>query len=286
MKVARIEEVEDKTGMEVMKTELRRERIASLQQRLLEVKSGMDKGGYKIKNVLLGTMLLSLVLLFPIPTMAGVDVGISISLPPLIVFAGPPEVVVIPETNVYVIPDVDVDIFFYNGWWWRPWEGRWYRSRHYDSGWSYYRQVPPFHRRVPSGWRNDYREHRWRGHQWNYQRIPHQQVQRNWHTWEKSRHWEKQNTWGVQGLKPRTRSQQPSRAASPKSQAKPQVRKVQPQQSRPQSREVAKPQPSQQPQPREVQPQHSQPQHREAPQQAKPGNGKPERREEEKQDRK
>ena len=224
-----------------------------------------------MKKFLLGTILLALVLVSPIPAMARVDVGISISLPP-IVFAGPPEVVVIPETDVYAVPDIDVDIFFYHGWWWRPWEGRWYRSRNYDSGWAYYQRVPSFYGRIPPGWRNDYRDHRWQGHPWNYQRIPNQQVQRNWSNWEKSRHWEKQNTWGVQGLKPRTRSQQPSQAVQPKSQAKPQFRKAaRQQQSRPQSGRV--------------QQQHSQPQHRGAPQQSEPRHGKPERGQGEKQDR-
>jgi hypothetical protein len=219
-----------------------------------------------MKKLLFGTILLALVLVFPIPTMARVAVGISISLPPPIVFAAPPVLIVLPETYVYAVPDLDVDIFFYNGWWWRPWEGRWYRSRNYNSGWGYYRYVPSFYRGIPSGWRNDYREHRWRGHQWNYQRIPHQQVQRNWRNWEKSRHWEKQSTWGVQGLKPRTRSPQPSR-------------EVKPERSRQQHQEAG-------PQHRAVQPQHSQPQHREAPQQSKPRHGKPERGAEEKQDRK
>ena len=184
--------------------------------------------------------------------MAAVDIHVSIPLPPPIVFAAPPEVVVIPETYVYVVPDVDVDIFFYNGWWWRPWEGRWYRSRQYSSGWVYYQSVPSFYARIPSGWRNDYREHHWGGHPWNYQRIPHQQLQKNWSNWEKSRHWEKQQTWGVQGLKPRTQSQHPSRAVKPQPQAKPQ------------SREASKPQ-------------HSQPQHQEAPQHSQPGQEKPER---------
>lgn len=237
-----------------------------------------------MKRLLIRTMLFTFLLVLPVPTMAGVDVGVSISLPPLIVFATPPEVVVIPETYVYVVPDSDVDIFFYDGWWWRPWEGRWYRSRHYGSGWVYYQRVPSFYARVPSSWRNDYRDHRWGGQQWNHQRIPNQQLQRNWSTWKKSNHWEKQQTWGVQGLKPRTQSRQPSKAVQPKSQAKPQSREVQPQQSRPQSREAAKPQRSR-PQSGEVQPQHSQPQQREAPQQSKPRKGKPERGEEEKQDR-
>lgn len=221
-----------------------------------------------MKKLLFGTILLALVLVFPIPTMAmgRVDVGVSIPLPPPIVFAAPPELIVIPETYVYAVPDVDVDIFFYAGWWWRPWKGRWYRSQNYNSGWGHYQNVPSFYREIPSGWRNDYRERRWRGHQWKYQRIPHQQVQQNWSKWEKSRHWEKQNTWGVRGLKPRTRSQQPSREVQPR-QSQPQLREVKPERSqqhreaRPQYREKAKPQKSQ------------------------PRHGKPEKEKEEKQDR-
>ena len=208
-----------------------------------------------MKKLLFLAILLALVLIFPVPTMAGVGVSVSIPLPPLIVFSTPPEVVVIPETYVYAVPDVDVDIFFYDGWWWRPWEGRWYRSRHYDSGWAYYRRVPSFSSRIPSSWRNDYRDHRWGGRQWNYQRIPNQQLQRNWSNWKKSNHWEKQQTWGVQGLKPRARSQQPSKAVQPKTQARPQSREaVKPQQSRPQSREV---------QPQRAQPIRSRKQNRE-----------------------
>ena len=236
-----------------------------------------------MKKLLLGTILLAGVLVVPMPAMAGVDIGINISLPPPIVFAAPPVVVVIPETYVYVVPDLDADIFFYNGWWWRLWGGRWYRSQNYNSGWGYYRNVPSFYRGIPSGWRNDYREHRWRGHPWNYQRIPYQQVQGNWRNWQKSRHWEKQNTWGVQGLKPKTRSQQPSQAVQPKSQVKPQSREVQLQHPQPQHRET--PQQSR-PQSREIQSQHSEPQHREAPQQSESRHGKPERGEDEKQDRK
>ncbi|OGP66635.1 MAG: hypothetical protein A2031_09680 [Deltaproteobacteria bacterium RBG_19FT_COMBO_43_11] len=180
-----------------------------------------------MKKLFFGTMLLALVIVVPISTMAmgRVDVGVSIPLPPPIIFPGPPQLVVIPETNVYAVPDVDVDVFFYGGWWWRPWEGRWYRSQRYDSGWSHYQGTPSFHRSVPSGWRNDYKQRRWKGQQWDHQRVPHQQAQQNWSRWEKDRHWEKQNNWGVRGLKkPQAQSQQPSR-------------KVQPRQSQPQSRD-------------------------------------------------
>ncbi len=194
-----------------------------------------------MKRLLGGTMFLALLLAFPLPTVASVDVGVSISLPPLIVFAAPPAVVVIPETNVYVVPDLDADIFFYSGWWWRPWEGRWYRSRNYRSDWVYYRSVPSFYRGIPSGWRNDYRENRWRGRQWNPQRIPHQQLQRNWRNWDRSKHWEKKNSWGVQGLKPQRQSRPQSREASQPQRS----RAVQPQRSQPQSREATRLQRSQ-----------------------------------------
>jgi len=164
-----------------------------------------------MKKLLFGTLFLALVFVLPAPAMARVSVNVGISLPP-IVFGGPPELVVIPETNVYAVPDVDADIFFYGGWWWRPWEGKWYRSRNYDSGWGYYRGTPAFHRSIPSGWRNDYRENRWKGNQWNHEKVPHQQVQQNWRGWEKNNHWQKQNSWGVQGMKKdRKGSQQPSR---------------------------------------------------------------------------
>ena len=69
-----------------------------------------------MKKILIGTILLASVLLFPVPTMAEVSIGINIPLPPLIVFSSPPEVVVIPETYVYVVPDSDEDIFFYDDW--------------------------------------------------------------------------------------------------------------------------------------------------------------------------
>jgi hypothetical protein len=173
----------------------------------------------------LETILWASALVLPLPAMAGVGIHITISPPPPIVFAAPPQLLVIPETYVYVVPDQDVDIFFYGGWWWRPWDGRWYRSRDYSSGWSQYQTVPSFYRDIPSTWRNDYRERRWRGHQWNLRLIPQQQLQRNWNGWERDRYWENQQTWGVQGLEPRIRSQQ-------------QYREVQPQHYRPQQNKV------------------------------------------------
>jgi hypothetical protein len=102
-------------------------------------------GGNKMKKLLFGTILLALIIVVPVPTMAAIDIHIGIPLPPPILFPAPPQVIVIPDTDdVYVVPDIDVDVFFWNGWWWRPWEGRWYRSRYYNRGWSYYDNVPTF----------------------------------------------------------------------------------------------------------------------------------------------
>ena len=130
-----------------------------------------------MKKLLFGAMLLALAISVPIPTMAQVSVQIGIPLPPPIAFSAPPETVLLPGTGVYVAPDLAVDFFFFDGWWWRPWEGRWYRSQNYRSGWGYYNGVPSFYGRVPSGWRDDYRDHRWDGREWHYQRVSHPQLQ-------------------------------------------------------------------------------------------------------------
>ena len=179
-----------------------------------------------MKKLLFGTMLLGLAISVPIPTMAGVSVQIGIPLPPPIVFAGPPEVVLLPSTGVYVAPDLAVDLFFFDGWWWRPWEGRWYRSRNYRSGWSYYNSVPSFYGRVPSRWRDEYREHRWNGREWHYQRVSHPELQQI----------HQRNVRGQSRVQPQVRPQQ----ARPQHQVKQQQREVaRPQQARPQQQRSA-----------------------------------------------
>jgi hypothetical protein len=240
-----------------------------------------------MKKLLFGTMLWALVVAVPIPTMAQVDIRISFPLPPPIVFAAPPELIVIPETYVYVPPDIGVDLYFWNGWWWRLWEGRWYRSHYYNRGWGYYNNVPSFYFDVDPGWRGYYRDHNWNGHRWNYERIPNQRLQQNWSTWEKNRYWERQKTWGVQNYQPRPQQQrqQVRQQRQQQYQQRPEVQQHQ-QQRQQQQRQPQVRQPRQQPQervqqpqrqeqrPQAQQPQHSQPQ------------GKPERGEVEKQDRK
>lgn len=258
-----------------------------------------------MKRQYLVKALLALSLLVPLPVLAGVTVTINVPLPPPLFFPMPPEVVVIPNTYVYGVPDSEADVFFADGWWWRLWEGRWYRSRSYDSGWMFYESVPLFYVGVPSGWRSNYREHRWEGHPWNYHRIPHQEVQRNWKTWKKTNHWEKEQTWGVKGLKPAYRTNRPPQTVQPRPQARPEprtedrprgVEPSKPRQAPPQSREVQAPRSGQeahppaksksrevqQPQssrhaPQEMGPDRAHSESREPSRRADPHQGKPER---------
>lgn len=124
--------------------------------------------------------------------------------PPPLGFQRPPDVIVLPDTDdVYVVPEINLDLFFWNGWWWRPSGGRWYRSQFYDRGWTHYSGVPSFYYDVDPAWRQYYKNRNWYGHRWNYERIPNQRLQQNWGPWRESRHWERQRTWGVQGYQPR-----------------------------------------------------------------------------------
>lgn len=114
----------------------------------------------------------------------GVNVSVGNNLPP-VRYAAPPDVVVIPGTYVYMVPDIDADVFFYQGDWWRPHEGHWYRSRDYDGQWSY---VEPG--RIPGGLRalpQDYRHRLSPG----YERISHRDVKRYWKQWEKEKYWDR-----------------------------------------------------------------------------------------------
>jgi hypothetical protein len=159
------------------------------------------------KSVILAVILLSACVL-PLQARAEVNVSVGISLPPPIIFGAPPAVIVLPDTvGVYVVPDIEVDLFFWGGWWWRPWGGGWYRSSYYDRGWVYYSRVPVFYYDVDPAWRVYYRDRNWYGHRWAYERIPHQQLQRNWKTWDRERYWERQRSWGVQGYKPHPHQQ-------------------------------------------------------------------------------
>ena len=123
----------------------------------------------------------------PSPAAAGVHVNVGINLPPF-TFAAPPPVVVIPGTYAYFAPGADIDIVFYGGFWYRPYEGHWFRSRDYNGPWAGIEmgRVPRALRELPPEYRRHYRDR---------PRIEYREFHRNWRRWEKSRHWEKDKSW-------------------------------------------------------------------------------------------
>jgi hypothetical protein len=139
-------------------------------------------------------LVITWVLAFAIPVpLAGAspDVQINVGVfapPPAFVVPSPPPVVVVPGTYVYSVPDISVDIMFYHGHWYRPYEGRWYRSGSYNGPWAYVASthvphavvsLPPGYYRIPPG----------------HQKIPYGQLKKNWAKWEKDKHWHKDKDW-------------------------------------------------------------------------------------------
>jgi hypothetical protein len=144
-----------------------------------------------------GIILAIVMAIFIVPCLA--QVRIVIPLPPPIAFLAPPLMVVLPETEVYVAPDYDQDLFFYGGWWWRPWGGRWYRSLNYDSGWEFYHGVPGWYGGVYPRWRDNYHNHMWGGQRWDYRSVPYGDVRTNWKSWQSSGYWKNQQNRGTTG---------------------------------------------------------------------------------------
>jgi hypothetical protein len=118
---------------------------------------------------------------------AGVRVGVGINIP-VFTFAAPPPLVVIPGTYAYFAPEADVDIVFFHGFWYRPYEGRWFRARGYNGPWGVIApgRVPGVLIDLPPDFRHTYRDH---------PRIGYRDFNRNWRGWERNRHWERDERW-------------------------------------------------------------------------------------------
>jgi hypothetical protein len=120
---------------------------------------------------------------------ARVDVNLDIHIPlPLYGFQEPPRMAPVPRSHAYFAPDIDVDIIFYHGYWYRPHAGRWYRADSYDGSWVYLESprvpraviaLPHGYRRIPPG----------------YQKISHGDMNRNWRKWEKEKYWDRDEQW-------------------------------------------------------------------------------------------
>lgn len=125
--------------------------------------------------------------LFFAPSLALPEININIGInapPPAIVVKVPPAVVVIPGTYIYFAPDINDEVFFYGGYWWRPHRGGWYRAVEFGDPWVVIEigrvpkvllKLPPDYRRVPPG----------------HERIPYGHMKKHWRQWEKEKRWER-----------------------------------------------------------------------------------------------
>ncbi len=117
-------------------------------------------------------------------TASDIHFGVNINVPPPFGFDEPSDLIVVPGTSgyVYMVPDTE-GVYFYNGYWFRTYGSRWYRSRGFGGPWNHIRlslvprfiiDIPPdYYRYAPSG----------------YYRVPYRDFHRSWRSWERDKHW-------------------------------------------------------------------------------------------------
>jgi hypothetical protein len=80
--------------------------------------------------------------------------------PPSITFEAPPPLIEI-APGVQVVPDLDEEVFFVDGYYWTRYGDYWFRTRDYRGGWVVVqRDVPPVLLRMPNGKYKRFKRHR------------------------------------------------------------------------------------------------------------------------------
>lgn len=132
--------------------------------------------------LLVGSMLLSVGMFSPGTSEAGIGLSAAIPLPGLRLAASP-SLALIAGTPVYFAPDVEADLFFYHGNWYRPYGGEWYVSAEFGGPWgrvSIGNVLRPLVD-LPSDYRNEPS---------SYEPVPYAVVKRNWIRWEEEGYWD------------------------------------------------------------------------------------------------
>jgi hypothetical protein len=135
---------------------------------------------------------------------ANVSININIPPPPPLVFARPPDVVVVPSgaNDVYMVPNT-VGLYFYGGYWYRFHNGYWFRASLYSGPWrpltvslvpravvvippDYILGMPPGYHRINyayfhSHWREWGRTHYWNRYNWYRDHSQHHWGGRDFH---------------------------------------------------------------------------------------------------------
>jgi hypothetical protein len=90
------------------------------------------------------------------PSQAAVMLNVGVHVgdpppPPAFVFDSEPEVILVPSTRVYYVPEQDFDLYRYGRYWYINRGGWWYRSAGYRGPFGYigYDRVPVSVMRVP-----------------------------------------------------------------------------------------------------------------------------------------
>lgn len=96
-----------------------------------EMKDSKSQKSNMINKTLKITVFLATLLLFIAlgRTEAVVSFGVNFN------FGAPPQEMVYVPGNVYYVPDPDVDVFFYDQYWWTIRNNHWYRTRNYNGSW-------------------------------------------------------------------------------------------------------------------------------------------------------
>ena len=112
----------------------------------------------QIFGKLFQSLFVALVVLSIAASGAAAEVSLSVNIGPPLIVAPPSAMVMVPGSSVYFAPGLDIDIFFYGGYWWSPRGDRWYRARAYDGPWRGVSRssVPRAVHRVPGDYRSVY----------------------------------------------------------------------------------------------------------------------------------
>jgi len=99
----------------------------------------------------------------------------------------PPDMVVAPSANTYVYMAPDYPgVYFYQGGWYRWWNGGWYNAPVWRSRWHRVRfsAVPQVIVTIPPTYVRQFPAH--------YKRIPYRDYHSNWKKWDKEHYWNRQ----------------------------------------------------------------------------------------------
>lgn len=115
---------------------------------------------------------------------ADINMDISVSQPPSLQFAAPPDLIIVPSgaEYVYMVPDMS-GVYFYRGAWYRYYENTWFRASVYDGAWAAIAvsAVPAAIVKVPPEYPFYVPE--------DYYRIKNHDALVRWKEWERIRHW-------------------------------------------------------------------------------------------------